>query len=109
MADQRKGMDDISLAIGELKADARAGTAQRVELFKQVGDIKDDISEIKQILKESNSTVMAMLAKHNDQYIEVDKDIKGLKSFRTKIYVGIAGVGGLGGLTGAVMTKLGIK
>ena len=32
-----------------------------------------------------------------------------LKSFRTKMYLGIAAISGTGGIAGALMTKMGLK
>ena len=45
--ERRGGMDDISVAIGELRAEAKAAVSQRTELFAQLGDVKEHIGDMK--------------------------------------------------------------
>jgi hypothetical protein len=107
--ERREGMDDISLAIGELRAEAKASNVQRVELFKQVGDIKGDISDIKQMLLAHNTRVTSMLEANAEKLVDVEDDVKTLKAFRFRVLVGLAAIGGLGGISGAIAAKLGLK
>ena len=103
--ERREGMDDISLAIGELRAEAKASNVQRVELFKQVGDIKGDISDIKQMLLAHNTRVTSMLEANAEKLVDVEDDVKTLKAFRFRVLVGLAAIGGLGGISGAIAAK----
>jgi len=107
--ERRGGMDEISKSIGALEADAEAGKRQRTELFTQIGGVKSDLHDIKNILTQNTEKVSAMLTKHDGKLNSHAVDIKGLKAFRTKMYLGIAAISGTGGIVGAVMTKLGFK
>jgi len=110
MAEERRyGMDDISLAIGELRSESKAGNVQRTELFKQVGDIKDDISDVKQLLLTHNTRVTSMLEANTQKIDVVERDVTTLKVFRTNVWLLLAGITGTGGVTGYLLTKLGLK
>ena len=110
MSDERHyGMDDISLAIGELRSEAKSSNDQRSELFKQVGDLKESVSDIKQMLTTHNTRVMSMLEANTEKLATVEDDVKTLKAFRMRVLIGLAAIGGLGGIGGAIAAKLGFK
>jgi hypothetical protein len=107
--ERRGGMDEISVAIGELRAEAKAAVSQRTELFAQLGDVKEHIGDMKTMLTESNVKMTTMLENHDTKLDSHTADISALKSFRTKMYLGIAAISGTGGIAGALMTKMGLK
>ena len=102
-------MDDVSLAIGELRSDMVASQNQRTELFTQVGGIKDDMSEMKSLIMEHTAHIGTMLDRHDVKIKDFDADISGLKKFKRNMLLGIASVAGTGGITGALLTKLGLQ
>ena len=106
--DRRRNNDKLMMTIGELKADAKASQNQRTELFAKVAETKQDMTEIKTMLIENTSAIGAMLDKHEVKIEAFGEDIRGLKKFRQRMLLGIAGIAGSGGITGAVLTKLGL-
>ena len=102
-------IDEVSHAIGELKAEAIDSQNQRRALFDKVDDIGDKIAELKTIVQTSITAHAATLDVHGEKLTRHHEDIRNLKKFRRNIYLGIATVGGTGGITGAILTKLGLK
>lgn len=99
-------MDDVSQAIGRLQASEESARNQRTELFKQNGEIKSDISEIKSLLKVHMSETQGVIKRHDAALISHADDIAVLKKFRQRVYIVVAGIGGGGGILGGVATKL---
>ena len=106
-------IDQVSAAIGELKAEAKSSQSQRAALFDQVGDIKSMIGDLTVVIQTN-------ITKDELRITEIEKDIKShgssigeLKKFKQRMLLGIAAIGGtggiIGGLTSGLLNKLGLS
>lgn len=101
--ERRRGMDDVSVAIGELKAEAKTSQRQREELFKQIGDMRDDMLEFRTEMAEHSATVTQLLKAHAEKHDNQDDRLDSLEASRTRLRVVLAGgLGGSGTLGGAI-------
>ena len=105
-------IDQVSAAIGELKAEATSSKNQRAALFDQVGDIKVMLADLTVVIQTN-------ITKDDIKIAEIEKDIKShgssigeLKKFKQRMLIGIAAIGGtggiIGGLTSGLANKLGL-
>ena len=105
-------IDQVSAAIGELKAESTSSKNQRAALFQQVGEIKQMVADLTVVIQTN-------IAKDDLKISEIEKDIKShgssigeLKKFKQRMLVGIAAIGGtggiIGGLTSGLANKLGL-
>ena len=62
-------IDQVSAAIGELKAEATASKNQRAALFDQVGDIKKMVADLTVVIQTN-------ITKDDIKIAEIEKDIK---------------------------------
>ena len=102
-------IDQVSAAIGELKAEATSSKNQRAALFDQVGDIKQMVADLTVVIQTN-------ITKDDIKIAEMEKDIKShgssigeLKKFKQRMLIGIAAIGGTGGIVGALTTGLANK
>lgn len=102
-------IDQVSAAIGELKAEATASKNQRAALFDQVGDIKKMVADLTVVIQTN-------ITKDDIKIAEIEKDVKShgsaigdLKKFKQRMLIGIAAIGGTGGIVGALTTGLANK
>ena len=102
-------IDQVSAAIGELKAESTSSKNQRAALFQQVGEIKQMVADLTVVIQTN-------IAKDDIKIFEIEKDIKShgssigeLKKFKQRMLVGIAAIGGTGGIVGALTTNLANK
>ena len=102
-------IDQVSAAIGELKAEATSSKNQRAALFDQVGDIKQMVADLTVVIQTN-------ITKDDIKIAEMEKDIKShgssigeLKKFKQRMLIGIAAIGGTGGVVGALTTGLANK
>jgi uncharacterized coiled-coil DUF342 family protein len=105
---------DLYKDIGELKAMATQGVAEREKLFEKLEEIKDDISEIKMVHRDI-STLTAKADKAHERIDDVDGHIATIKedlgSIKTKalIVIGSSGAGGagIGTMLHVILLKMG--
>ena len=102
-------IDQVSAAIGELKAEATSSKNQRAALFDQVGDVKKMLADLTVVIQTN-------ITKDDIKISEIEKDIKShgssigeLKKFKQRMLIGIAAIGGTGGIVGALTTGLANK
>ena len=104
-------IDQVSAAIGELKAESTSSKNQRAALFQQVGEIKQMVADLTVVIQTN-------IAKDDLKISEIEKDIKShgssigeLKKFKQRMLIGIAAIaiGGTGGIVGALTTNLANK
>lgn len=100
------GIDDISVAIGALQADAVASQRQRSDLFKKTGEIKDNIAELKVLMTQHITSTVDALETQGKAIEGLQSGVSGLKKFRQRVYIILAGVGGSGGISGWLAGKL---
>jgi predicted nucleic acid-binding Zn-ribbon protein len=101
-------LDEVSKAIGNLQSKAEDSIKQREILSKKIDEGNKAVADLTSIIKEHVATVELRLASGSEQMQENKKDIEGLKKFRTRVYIAVAGTTGTGTIA-AVLTKLGLK
>ena len=102
-------IDEVSAAIGELKAEANASRNQRSELFSEVGDIKEMIGDLTVIVKTSITADEGRLTRVEEDVKSHGKSLAVLTTFKNRMLIGIAAIGGTGGIVGAITTGIASK
>ena len=101
-------MDQISVTIGKLTAQAEASTNQRKALFNKVDGIEESVANLTVVVEKSIVNTNDMLKVHADKLSGHGKSIVGLTKFRNRMYIGMAGIGGTGGIVTYIKTKFGM-
>lgn len=101
-------MDPMSVAIGELTAEAKASTSQRKELFKKVDNIEKSVSDLTTTIESFVVGNDLILKAHTEKLDSHGDAINGLRKFKRNSMILGAGLGGTGGIAALIKTKLGM-
>lgn len=102
-------IDEVSAAIGELKADAKASQNQRAQLFTEVGDIKTMIADLTVVVQTSIVAGQGRLDEVEEDVKAQGKQITSLNKVKQRMYVAVASIGGIGGVTATLTQGLAKK